>query len=115
MLVERPGDLLQVRLQPDRRLGRVGFVIHAPILPRRIRHLQSNPRESYSQSAKAADSFQLNLRPLLAPMLAWPMTKSLCLSILMASFAACAAPIEFLSSPRQTSLLELYTSEGCSS
>jgi len=34
---------------------------------------------------------------------------------LLASIAANAAPIAFQSSGRQTSLLELYTSEGCSS
>lgn len=38
-----------------------------------------------------------------------------CLGFLLACVAANATPLEFTSSEQQTSLLELYTSEGCSS
>ena len=38
-----------------------------------------------------------------------------CICFLMACIAANAAPFEFQSSPQETSLLELYTSESCSS
>ncbi len=41
--------------------------------------------------------------------------KLICFLGLLAGIAAYAAPIAFQSSERQTSLLELYTSEGCSS
>ncbi|HEX3628105.1 MAG TPA: DUF1223 domain-containing protein [Verrucomicrobiae bacterium] len=43
------------------------------------------------------------------------MMKLICFLGLIASMAANAGPIAFQSSERQTSLLELYTSEGCSS
>jgi hypothetical protein len=43
------------------------------------------------------------------------MMKSICFLGLLAGIAADAAPMVFQSSQRQTSLLELYTSEGCSS
>ena len=43
------------------------------------------------------------------------MVKLICFLGLLAGIAANAAPIAFQSSERQTSLLELYTSEGCSS
>lgn len=43
------------------------------------------------------------------------MTKLVCVLGLLAGTTANAAPIAFQSSERQTSLLELYTSEGCSS
>src|SRR5690242_2519357 len=57
------------------------------------------------------NSFRLRF-PMLYPMF-WP--PFLCLIFLSPSFCLNAQPITFQSSESQTSLLELYTSEGCSS